>query len=443
MLVADLYELTMAIGYYRRGMVEPATFSLFPRKLPPRRGFLVAAGIDEAVDRVTAWTIPDDDLDWVRRELNWPADLVEPLRGRRFTGEVWAVPEGSVVLADEPFLEVTAPLPEAQLVETTVLNAVTYQTVLATKALRCQIAAKWRPVVDFSLRRTHGIEAGAAAARAGGLAGFVATSNIGAAQEYGLHPTGTMAHSFVQAFPDERAAFAAFAEDFPAAPTFLVDTYDTAAAMAHAISVIRDQGLERRAAVRLDSGDLAAEARLARRMLDEAGLPDVRVVVSGGVDEYVIDDLVTGNAPVDAFAVGTRVGTSADGPLVDTAYKLVEYAGRPITKLSAGKSYPPGPKQVWRRPGHADVLATRDEPGPPGARAMLRPVVADGRRLQPAASVEQARQQLEDDLAWLPEEALGIRDPVPAQCQLSSNLQALRERVVAAHSRKAREREAT
>ena len=433
MLVADLYELTMAAGYYRRSMLAPATFSLFARRLPERRGFLVASGVDEAIDRLTDWEVPADEVDRLAEEMGWPAELLEPLRGRRFTGEAWAVPDGSVVLADEPLLQVTAPLPEAQLVETTVLNAVTYQTALATKAARCRVAVQGRPLVDFSLRRTHGVEAGAAAARAGGLAGFVATSNVGAAGQLGLRSTGTMAHSFIQAFPSEEQAFDAFAEDFPSAPTFLVDTYDTATGLRHAIRVIRSRGLEHRSAVRLDSGDLGAEARLARSMLDAAGLPEVRIVVSGGLDEYAIADLVTTGAPVDVFAVGTKVGTAADAPLLDTAYKLVEYDGRPVTKLSPGKGYPPGRTQVWRRPAAPDLLATRDEDGPAGATALLSPVMEHGDRLQKPATVAEARQRLEADLAWLPREALDLRRPVPARCVQSPALARLGEQVRAGY----------
>lgn len=208
-------------------MVGSATFSLFVRRLPTRRGFLVAAGLDDAVAQLLDWVVTAEDVAWLRSRLQWPAELADPLRGLRFTGDLCAVREGTVLTAGVPLLEVTAPLPEAQVVETLLLNAVTYRTALASKAVRCVLAAAGRPVVDFSLRRTHGVEAGLAAARAGALVGFAATSDVPAAQRYAVPATGTMAHSFVQAFPDERAAFAAFAEDFPAAPTFLVDTYDT------------------------------------------------------------------------------------------------------------------------------------------------------------------------------------------------------------------------
>ena len=427
MLVTDLYELTMAAGYLRRGMRAPATFSLFVRRLPPGRGFLVAAGVEEAVARLLGSRVTAEDAGWLRRQ-GWPAELADRLTGLRFTGDVRAVPEGAVVLADEPLLEVTGTLPEAQLVETLLLNAVTFRTVLATKAVRCVLAARGRPVVDFSLRRTHGVEAGLAAAWAGAIAGFAATSDVAAAQRFGLVPTGTMAHSFVQALPDERSAFSAFAEDFPATPTFLVDTYDSRRGVAAAIDVIRARGLGERAAVRLDSGDLGAEARAARTLLDDAGLPRVRIVASGGLDEFGIDELVRAGAPIDVFAVGTRVGTSADAPLLDSAYKLVAYDGRPITKLSTGKGYPPGPKQVWRRRGAPDLLATLDEPGPPGARPLLRPVVRVGLPVDPAGGVAAAARRCAEDLSVLPRTALDLTDPVVPACELSAELADLHRR---------------
>ncbi|GAA1641624.1 nicotinate phosphoribosyltransferase [Georgenia ruanii] len=429
MLVTDLYELTMAAIYRRRGMEAAATFSLFVRTLPPDRGFLVAAGVDEAVGRLLAWQVTDADTRWLATQLGTGEDTFAPLAGLCFTGEAWAVREGTVVLAGEPLLEITAPLPEAQVPESMLLNAVTYQTALASKAVRCVLAARGRPVVDFSLRRDHGLEAATAAARAGALAGFAATSNVAAARQLALAATGTMAHSYVQATGDERAAFEAFAAAFPASPTFLVDTYDTAGGVRAAAAVIQARGLAERAAVRLDSGDLAAEARLARRLLDDAGLPAVRIVVSGGLDELAVDDLAARGAPVDVFAVGTRVGTAADAPSLDSAYKLAQYHGRPVTKLSAGKGYPPGPKQVWRRPGAADVLTPRDDQGPPGARALLEPVVRGGRRLRPAATLAQAHARLAEGLAWLPGEAKRVRDPVPAVCVTGERLKRLHEEV--------------
>ena len=430
MLVTDLYELTMAAGFLRRGMTGTATFRLFARALPPDRGFLVAAGIEEAVARALGFRVTPDDVAWLVRG-GWPRELAEALRGVRFSGDAAAVPEGSVVLPGEPLLEVTAPLPEAQLLETTLLNAVTFRTALATKAVRCVLAAEGRPVVDFALRRTHGVEAGLAAAWAGGIAGFAATSDVAAARRFGLRATGTMAHSFVQAFPDERSAFAAFAQDFPAAPTFLVDTYDTAGGVAAAIDVIRDLGLADRAAVRLDSGDLAAEARRARGLLDAAGLPGVRIAVSGGLDEYRIAALLGAGAPVDVFAVGTRVGTAADAPLLDSAYKLVEYDGRPVTKLSPGKGYVPGRTQGWRLGDGSGVLTRRVDDGPPGGCPLLVPVVDAGLPLAPAAGIDAARRRCAADLAGLPAAARRLSDPEPPAVRLDGRLRALHERTVA------------
>lgn len=437
MLVTDLYELTMAAGYLRRGMGRTATFRLFVRRLPPARGFLVAAGIEDAVARLLALEVTREDVDWLLRQ-GWPPDLAEPLYGLRFTGDVEAVPEGSVVLAGEPLLEVTGPLPEAQLLETALLNAVTYQTALASAAARCVLAARGRPVVDFALRRTHGVEAGMAAARTGAIAGFGATSDVAAAQRYGLPATGTMAHSFVQAFPDERTAFAAFAEDFPAAPTFLVDTYDSAHGIEAAIAVIREQRLDGVAAVRLDSGDLAAEARRARALLDAAGLPRVRIVVSGGLDAEDVDALVQGGAPIDVFAVGTKVGTAADAPFLDSAYKLVEYDGRPITKLSPGKGYPPGRTQAWRLPDGSGVLTGSDEVGPPGGRPLLAPVVRGGLPVAPAEGIGAARHRCSAELATLPAAARRITEPEAPTCRPSDQLRSAHARAVARLSAPAR-----
>ncbi|MGY1735053.1 nicotinate phosphoribosyltransferase [Geodermatophilus sp. SYSU D00684] len=430
MLVTDLYELTMAAGYLRRRMTATATFRLFVRRLPPGRGFLVAAGVEDAVARLLGFEVTGEDVDWLRGR-GWPPELAGPLQGLRFTGDVDAVPEGTVVLAGEPLLEVTAPLPEAQVLETTLLNAVTYQTALTAAAARCVLAARGRPVVDFALRRTHGVEAGLAAARAGAVAGFAATSDVAAAQRYGLAATGTMAHSFVQAFPDERTAFTAFAEDFPAAPTFLVDTYDPVRGLGAAIEVVRQRGLGEVAAVRLDSGDLGAEARRARALLDAAGLPRVRIVVSGGLDAEGIDALERAGAPVDVYAVGTRVGTSADAPLLDSAYKLVEHDGRPVTKLSPGKGYAPGRTQVWRLPDGSGVLTARDEDGPPGGRPLLVPVVRDGLPIEPAGGLAAARRRCAAGLMALPAAARRIDAPRAPVSVPGPRLLALHEATVA------------
>ncbi|CAN5215510.1 nicotinate phosphoribosyltransferase [soil metagenome] len=433
-LVTDLYEVTMVASYLRRGMLAPATFSLFVRRLPPSRGFLVAAGIDEAVDRLAAFEVTDRDVDALTGLLRCPPELLAPLRGLRFAGDVRAVDEGRVVLADEPLLEVTAPLPQAQLVETAVLNAVAYQVAVASKAVRCTIAARGAPVVDFGLRRTHGAEAGMAVARATAVAGFAATSNVGAAIAYGLRATGTMAHSYVQAFASERDAFSAFAAEFPAAPTFLVDTYDTSRGIDAAIAVIVERGLQDVAGIRLDSGDLVSESRAARARLDAAGLTGVKIIVSGGLDEYDVDAMRRAGAPVDVFAVGTKIGVVADAPVQDAAYKLVAYDGRPTMKLSPGKAFWPGPKQVWRRAGAPDVVARADEPGPEGAEPLLRDVVRSGVRVRPVSSVAGARSRLEADLAWLPPEARDITSPHAPRAVPSDALSTLAAEVRASYS---------
>jgi nicotinate phosphoribosyltransferase len=423
-LFTDLYELDMAGSYLRRGMTATATFSLFVRELPPTRGFLVAAGLEDCIDDLEAFAFGAEDTAWMASH-GFPEDMVEALRDVRFTGDVDAVPEGRVVLAGEPLLEVTAPLPQAQLVETLLLNRVTYQTALATKAARCRLAAGDIGLVDFALRRTHGTEAAMALARVSAIAGFVGTSNAEAARALGLRASGTMAHSYVQAFPSEEAAFRAFVEDMPGPYTFLVDTYDTAGGVRAAARVVAELGLTGDVAIRLDSGDLAAHAVAARRTLDAAGLHHVRIFISGGLDEYALERLRAAGAPVDAAGVGTRLGVSDDAPFLDTAYKLVAFEGRPMAKLSEGKETLPGPKQVWRRGDGPDVLARREEPGSVGADALLEPVVRAGRRYRPRTTIAEARARLERDLAWLPRDALRIEHPVEAKPVLSPALQAL------------------
>ncbi len=428
-LVTDLYQLNMAASYLHRGMNEPATFSLFVRRLPRTRGFLVSAGLEDCLSYLESFAFTEEDLAWLR-EAGFPDSTVRNLADLRFTGDVEAVPEGRVVLAGEPLLEVTAPIAQAQLVETFLLNQLTYQCALATKATRCRVAAGDIELVDFALRRTHGAEAGMAVARASAIAGFVATSNVEAARRYGLMPAGTMAHSYIEAFPSEEEAFTAFAEDLPNRTTFLVDTYDTLAGVDTAISVIRRLGLAEGLGVRLDSGDLLQLARETRRRLDAAGLHQVRIFVSGGLDEYDLERLRLAGAPIDAAGVGTKMGTSADAPFLDSAYKLVAYAGRPVLKLSTGKVTLPGAKQVWRRrPIEADLLALREEPGPHDREPLLVPVMRAGTRVAPPEPLEAARQRLATDLAALPPAALDLHEPTAPEVVLSDRLLRLAETV--------------
>ena len=423
-LMTDLYELNMAASYLRRDMREPATFSLFVRRLPPERGFLVAAGVEQCLEFLEGFSFEPEDLEYLRAELGYEEDTLAAFRELRFEGDVWAVPEGRIVHANEPLLEVTASLPVAQLVETYLLNQVTFQTTIASKAARCRLASGGKDLVDFSFRRTQGTEAAMAVARVTGIVGFAATSNVEAARRHGLRATGTMAHSYVEAFPGEAEAFRAFALDFPDRAVFLVDTYDTANGVRTAIEVIRDLELDDRLGIRIDSGDLDALARQSRAMLDEAGLPSVRIVASGGLDEHDVDRLVRAEAPIEAFGVGTKMGVSADAPYLDSVYKLVSYADRPVLKLSAGKSTAPGAKQVFRG-DDGDVIGLREEPTLAGTEPLLVPVVRGGKRVGDHSAVADARARFEADLGRLPEPARRLTTPEPFRVPFSDALERL------------------
>src|SRR5919198_660238 len=388
-LLTDLYELNMAASYLRRGMDQQATFSLFVRTIPPGRGFLVAAGLDPCLRFLETFRFEEDELAYLRDELGFDDPTIAAFRRMRFEGDVWAVPEGRIVFADEPLLEITAPIAIAQLVETFLLNQITFHTAIV---------------------------------------GFVATSNVEAARRYDLRATGTMAHSYIESFPSEADAFRAFAEDFPERTTFLVDTYDTANGVRTAIEGIRELGLTENLAVRLDSGDLDGLSREARCTLDEAGLPQVKIFESGGLDEHDIHRLVEAGAPIDAFGIGTRLGVSADAPFLDSVYKLVEYDGRPVLKLSANKATEPGRKQVFRG-SEGDVIGLRDEPRPDGAEPLLVPVMLGGKRVGPPRTLETARHLFESDLVRVPEPAKRTDVPEPPHARVSEALRDLTERV--------------
>lgn len=424
-LLTDLYELNMAASYLRRAMNGDATFSLYVRGLPKTRGFLVAAGLEPCLGFLESFSFTPDELEALGR-MGFDDRALEDFAPLRFTGEVWAVPEGRIVYAQEPVVEVTAPIAVAQLVETMLLNQVTMNTTLASKAARFVLAAEGRELVDFAFRRTLGVDAAMAVARSSALVGFAATSNVEAARRYGLRAAGTMAHSFVEAFPTEGEAFRAFAEDHPTRTTFLVDTFDTISGVHAAIETIRELELDGDLGVRLDSGDLDALARATRSVLDDAGLPHARIFASGGLDELEVHELVRAGAPVDAFGVGTQLGVSADAPYVDSVYKLVEYDGRPVMKLSSAKLTPPGRKQVWRRQeaDHDDVLGLRDEPAPDAANAILVPVMRDGVRIGNAPTLSEARATFEADIDRVPPKASRLTHP---EHVLVSHSDALRE----------------
>lgn len=442
-LFTDLYEITMAAVYHARAMRGRATFSLFTRKLPVNRGFLVAAGLADVIRYLEAFTVSRSAIEYLRSLRRFDPAFLEALHDVRFTGDVRAVPEGTVVFADEPLLEVSAPIAEAQLVETAILNMVHLQTVLASKAARVLMAARGREVVEFGLRRTHGADGGLAAARCAAIAGASATSDVLAARSYGLRPTGTMAHSFVEAFPSEIDAFRAFAEVFPDGTTLLLDTYDTVAAAHKAVIVAREMAARgaRLAAVRLDSGDLLSLSRAVRRLFDEAELRDVKIFASGGLDEDEVQQLVSACAPIDAFGVGTKMTTSADAPHLDMAYKLVRYDGRNVLKLSPGKVTWPGEKQVYRHSGAdgtfaEDVVCERDEPRPEGAVALLEEVMRGGRPTSAPEALGDARSRCVEQISALPPGVRRLRDPAPFPVRFSRRLADARRSAVAAATRR-------
>lgn len=415
-LLTDLYELTMARAYLHEAMTERAVFSLFSRRLPPGRNFLLACGLDDALHALEALRFTPEALDHLAGLGYFPPDFLDWLARFRFTGSVWAVPEGTPVFENEPIVEVEAPIAEAQLAETVLMNQIHFQTLVASKAARVVIAARGRPVVDFGLRRIHGADAGLKAARAFYVAGVDSTSNVLAGVAYGIPVAGTMAHSFVQAFDSEMDAFRAFVRVYPET-TLLVDTYDTLEGVRNVVRLADELGSEFRVrAIRIDSGDLADLAFRAREILDEAGLDRVTIFVSGGLDEDEIDAILATGAPIDGFGVGTRMGVSRDAPAMNVAYKLTEYAGTGRTKLSPGKEILPGRKQVFRieENGRAvrDVIARHDEAVP--GRPLLRKVMEGGRRLPEGhESLEDARARARDELTRLPDPVRALEPAVP------------------------------
>lgn len=433
-LLTDLYQLTMLQAYHDQGMRAPAVFEFFVRKLPPGRNFLLAAGLDQALEYLETLAFSRADCDWLASTGRFTPDFLARLRHFRFTGDVNALPEGTPCFPHEPLLQVVAPLPEAQLVETRLINLLNFQTLIASCAVRSVLAAPGRLLVDFGLRRAHGAEAGLHAARAAYLAGFAGTSNVLAGQTWDIPLFGTMAHAFVQAHEVELEAFEHFARSFPQETTLLIDTYDTEAAARALPPLLRRLGRDgiRIGAVRIDSGDLAAHAWRVRAILDAAGAGAVRIFASGDLDETRLRGFCADGVPIDAFGVGTRMVTSADQPWLDCAYKLQVYAGLPRRKRAEGKMTWPGRKQVWRRYDAAgrmreDVVATMAE-SPPG-EPLLQPVMRGGRRLLPPVDLATLRASTAAGLARLPEALLGL-DPAPHfPVVISPGLVALAEQV--------------
>jgi nicotinate phosphoribosyltransferase len=433
-LLTDLYQLSMVQAYVEQEMMNTAVFEFFVRRLPAQRGFLMAAGLEQVLDFLEHLHVSPAELEWLKQTGRFSRSCIDYLETLRFSGDVHAMQEGTVFFANEPILRVTAPLPQAQFVETRVMNLLNFQTLIASKAARSVLVAGGKPLIDFGLRRAHGAEAGLLAARASYLAGFAGTATVLAGMEYDIPIYGTMAHSFVQAHKDEKTAFEHFALAQPKHAVLLIDTYDTEAAAHKVVALapsLRQQGIIVKG-VRLDSGDLADHARKVRRILDEGGLPEAEILASGNLDEYQLQRLIASGAPIDSFAVGTAMATSADAPSLDCAYKLQEYAGRPCRKRSEGKATWPGCKQVYRQYTHNgrcdyDVVTTVQAPvaGDP----LLHPLMSEGRRLVPVEKLMKLRQRAATQLACLPDTLRNLACDHPYDVRISQPLQDLAQAV--------------
>ena len=431
-LFTDLYELTMAAGYFDRRLDERATFSIFVRSRP-ERSYFVAAGLQAVVTALARFRFSEEEIDWLRRTGRFQQAFLDHLATLRFSGDVMAMAEGEIFFPDEPVLEVTAPLIEAQLLETYLLNTLGISSLIATKASRCVHAAAGRPIVDFSLRRTQGNHAGMIVARSSYLAGFAGTSNVLAGKWWNIPISGTMAHSFVTAFESEIEAFEAYARIFPDDSVFLIDTYDTLKGAANAAIVgqrMKEKGTPLNG-VRLDSGDMVAMSRKVRRILDEAGLPEVKIFASSGFDEYVLERLIADGACIDAFGVGTRMGVSADAPYLDMVYKMVRMGNRSVRKQSEGKTTLAGEKQVFRKTGAdgafaGDIIGLRDEL-PQGTTALLTPVMAEGRPVATLPDLETIRSRVAANFARLDERYQRLSDPETYPVAVSERLAELQK----------------
>lgn len=428
-LLTDLYQLSMLQVYWKRALDREAVFEFFVRELPPERGFLIAAGLEQLLFYLEHLHFSAEECDWLARIERFESGFLDYLMGLRFTGDVDAMPEGTIFFAEEPIVQVTAPLPEAQLIETRLINILQFQSLVASKAARVVLAADGRHIADFGLRRAHGAEAGMLAARASYLAGFDGSSNVLAWREFGVPTYGTMAHSFIEAHDSERVAFQNFARVHKGPIILLLDTYDTEAAAQKVIQLtaeLAEEGITL-AGVRLDSGDLAKEAKTVRKIFDEAGLTTLRIFASGGLDEYEIQRLLSKRAPIDGFGVGTRLVTSADAPYFDCAYKLVEYDSQPRFKLSKGKELWPGRKQVCRHLAHdrfaSDVvcLAHEKELGIP----LLQPAMRQGKRLKPSEPLGAIRDRVASELQKLPPPLHALKTKPPYPVTISDGLKRL------------------
>jgi len=429
-LLTDLYQLNMMQAYLDHRDTATAVFEFFMRRLPVRRGFLLAAGLEQVLDFLESLRFSEDDIAWLRQSGRFGKELIDYLAALRFTGDVHAMPEGTVFFADEPILRITAPLPQAQLIETRLINIVHFQCLVASKAARMMLAAPGKLMVDFGLRRAHGGEAGLMAARASYVAGFAGTATVLAGKLYGIPIFGTMAHSFIQAHEQEETAFELFAQSRPENLTLLIDTYDTEAGARKVVRLaprLLARGIKV-GAVRLDSGDLIALSKSVRRILDQGGLREVRIFASGGLDEDSVAAMLRAGAPIDGFGMGTSLTTSSDVAALDCVYKLQEYAGSPRRKQSTGKATWPGRKQVWRRYDAAgrmcaDVLSLESDrqEGDP----LLALVMQGGKRLAPSPALSEVRARAARELARLPEPLRRLEGAAPYPVEIGETLRRL------------------
>ena len=429
-LTTDLYELNMVQAYLDRGEDNEAVFEFFVRRLPERRGFLLAAGLDDALTYLETLRFSPGEIDWLKNTKRFRSNLIDYLAAYRFNGDVHAIPEGTVCFPNEPLIRITAPLPMAQIVETRLINILHFQTMIASKAARMVLAAPGKILSDFGLRTAHGAEAGLFSARASYIAGFSSAANVLAGERYGVPIVGTMAHSFIQVHDDEMTAFENFARSRPEVVILLIDTYDTEAGARKVVELapkLKADGIAIRG-VRIDSGDLSAMAKKVRGILDAGGLKDVIILVSGGINEDVLLKMAAAKAPIDGFGIGVNLDASIDAPSLDCAYKLQDYAGKPRRKLSEGKQTWPGRKQVWRSFNaqgrmRGDVLSLEDDRQ--DGETLVVPMMRGGKRVGPAPSLAQIRERAARDLARLPEPLRRLESGVAYPMEISAKLKAL------------------
>jgi nicotinate phosphoribosyltransferase len=429
-LTTDLYELNMVQAYLDRGEDKEAVFEFFVRRLPPRRGFLLAAGLEDVLTYLETLRFSSSEIDWLKSTGRFRGNLIDYLAGFRFSGDVHAVAEGTVCFPNEPLIRITAPLMMAQIVETRLINIMHFQTMIASKAARMVLAAPGKILSDFGLRTAHGAEAGLFSARASYIAGFASAANVLAGERYGIPVVGTMAHSFVQVHDDEMTAFENFARARPDGVVLLIDTYDTEAGARKVVQLapkLKADGIAIRG-VRIDSGDLASMARKVRDILDAGGLKDVIILVSGGINEDVLQTMMAARTPIDGFGIGVNLDASIDAPSLDCAYKLQDYAGKPRRKLSEGKATWPGRKQVWRSYGadrrmRGDILSLENDSQ--AGETLIAPVMRGGKRLAPAPTLAQIREHATRELGKLPEPLRKLEAGMEYPVEISKALRAL------------------